>query len=156
MLVVVAPRVAAAGAEPFGDRVGGVDRSESNLERADHAGRAGLVGQRDGVLVRQAEPAGAVVVEVAAGRLGAGPLTHVTLDGAGAGGQFRRADWSGTGHRPVEPELVADHHHRPAEQRADIADRPLHEQAHLRLVHASLVHRRLVHLRRSFQRHVSG
>ena len=88
---MVAPREAVAGAEPFGDGVGGIDRSESDLERADHAGRAGLVGERYGVLVGQGEPAGAVVVEVAAGRLGAEPLAHIPLGGAGAGGQLRRA-----------------------------------------------------------------
>ena len=145
VLVVVAPREPAAGPEPLGDRVGGVDRADGDLERADHAGRAGLIGERDGVLVGQQEPAGAVVEQVAACRLGARPLAHVPLGGAGAAGQFRRGERPGTGHRPVQPELVADHDHRTAEQRSDIADRLLDECGHLRLVHV-LVPFRLVHV----------
>ena len=84
VLVVGAPGEPVAGAEPLGDRVGGVHRADGDLERADHAGRAGLVGERDGVLVGQREPAVAVVGDVAAGRLRAQPLAHVPLGRAGA------------------------------------------------------------------------
>ena len=51
VLIVIAPREPLPGPEPLGDRVRGVDRSERNLEGTDHAGRAGLICECDGVLV---------------------------------------------------------------------------------------------------------
>ena len=36
--------------------------------------------------------------------------------------ELRRRERSGAGHGPVQTELVADHHHRAAEHRADVAD----------------------------------
>ena len=122
MAVVGAPGEPGPGPEPLRDRVRGVDRADRDLEGTDHAGRAGLIGERDGVLVGQQEPAGTVVGQVAAGRLGARPLPHVPLGCPGAAGQFRRGQRSGAGHRAIEPELVADDDHRTAEQRSNIAD----------------------------------
>ena len=66
-----APGEPGSGAEPLSDRVCGVNGADGDLESTDHAGRAGLIGERDGVLVGQGEPAGTVVGQVAAGRLGA-------------------------------------------------------------------------------------
>ena len=128
--VLGAPREAVAGAEPLGDRVRGVHRSEGDLERPDDAGRAGLVGERHGVLVRQGEPAVPLVGHVPTGGLGAQPLADVALRGAGARREFRGGQGSGAGHRAVEAELVADDDHRAAEQGADVLDRladELHE-----------------------------
>ena len=51
--VMVAPREPVAGPESLRDGVRGVDRSEGDLEGADDARRAGLIGERDGVLVGQ-------------------------------------------------------------------------------------------------------
>ena len=139
VLVVRAPREPVAGAEPFGDRVGRVHRTDRDLERADHAGRAGLVRERHRVLVGQREEAvavaGTVVRHVAACRLRAQPLAHVPLRGAGTRGQLGRRERAGAGHRTVQTELVADHHHRAAEHRADIVDCAPDELHHLRLVH---------------------
>ena len=132
---MVTPREPTAGPESLSDRVRGVHRPDGDLERADHARRAGLIGERDGVLVGQGEPAGAVVGHIPAGRLVAQPLAHVPLRGPGAGGQFCRGHPSGPRHRAIEPQLVADHDQRPAEQRSDIVDRLLDELRHLRLVH---------------------
>ena len=130
MWVLGAPREPAAGAEPLGDRVRGVHRSQGDLERADDAGRAGLVGERDGVLVRQGEPPVALVGDVPAGGLGAQPLADVALRGAGACRELGGGQRPGAGHRAVEAELVADDDHRTAQQGADVLDRladELHE-----------------------------
>ena len=90
------------------------------------------------MLVGQREPTGTVVGQVAAGRLGARPLAHVPLGCPGATSQFRRGQRSGACHRAIEPELVADDHHRTAEQRSDIADCLLDELGHFRFVHCHI------------------
>ena len=130
-----APGEPGAGAEPFGDRVGGVDGADGDLESADHAGRAGLVGQGHGVLVGEREQTVTVIGHVAAGGLGAQPLPDVALRRARARRQVGGREGPGPGHGPVEAELVADHHHGPAENGADVADRPVDELHHLGLVH---------------------
>ena len=53
--VVRSPSEPVAGAEPLGDGVGRIHRTDRDLERADHAGGAGLVGEWHGVLVGQRE-----------------------------------------------------------------------------------------------------
>ena len=95
------------------------------------------------MLVGQREPAGTVVGQVAAGRLGAGPLPHVPLGGPGAAGQFRRGQRPGSGHRAIQPELVADDHHRTAEHRSNVADRLLDELRHFRFIHCHIPFRSL-------------
>ena len=87
------------------------------------------------MLVGQGEPTVAVVGHVPTGGLRAQPLADVPLRGTRAIGELGRRERSGAGHRPIEPELVADHHHGAAEHRADVADGLLHELVHLRLVH---------------------
>jgi hypothetical protein len=87
MRIVSAPGKSSSGAKSLGDRIRGIHRADGDLKGTDHAGRAGFIGERDGVFVGQRESSGAVVGEVAAGRLGAGPLPYVSLGCAGAAGQ---------------------------------------------------------------------
>jgi hypothetical protein len=78
--------------EAFGDLVRGVHRTQSDLERADHASGACLVGERHRMLVGQRELPVAVIGQVPARRLSAQPFADVTLRGASACGQLRRRD----------------------------------------------------------------
>ena len=123
--IVGAPGEPGTGTKPLSDRVGRVHRADGDLERPDHTGGAGFVGERDCVLGGQGEPAGTVIGQVAARRLGAAPLPHVPLDCPGAVSQFRRGQWPGSCHRPIQSEFVADHDHRTAEQRSNVVDRLL-------------------------------
>ena len=92
MLVMRPPREPLAAAEPLGDLVRGVHRAQRDLERADHARRARLIGERHRMLIRQREPPAAVVAQVPACRLSAQPFADVTLRGASARGQLRWRD----------------------------------------------------------------
>ena len=120
MLVMRPPREPAAAAEALGDRVRGVHRAQRDLERADHARRACLIGERHRMLIWQREPPLAVIGHIPARRLSAQPFADVTLRGASARGQLRRRDPSGPGHGPVQAELVTDDDDGAAEQRPDI------------------------------------
>ena len=135
MLIMLPPREPVAAAEPLGDLVRGVHRAQRDLERADHARGACLIGERHRMLIWQREPPAAVVGQVPARRLSAQPFADVTLRGARARGQLRRRDCSGPGHGPVQAELVAKDDHGAAEQRPDIGDGLADELHHLNLIH---------------------
>src|SRR6478735_1817523 len=133
--VVVTPWKSAPGPETLGDRVGGVHGSEGDLEGSDDAGGAGLVGEGDGMFLGEQEAARAVVHQVAACRLCARPFADVALGGSGAAGEVHRVEPTGSGHRAVEAELVADDDHRTAKQRSDVLDGFLDECGHSCVVH---------------------
>jgi hypothetical protein len=122
MIIVGAPGEPGSSTEPLSDRIRRVNRADGDLESTDHAGRAGLIGERYGVLVGQSEPTGTVVGQVATGRLGACPFPYVPLGCPCPGGQFRRGQRPCSCHCTIQPELVADDHHRTPEQRSNVAD----------------------------------
>src|SRR5438132_8006801 len=96
MLVMGTPGEPVAGSEPLRDRVSGVHGSDGDLESADYAGRARLIGKWRGVFVGQREQSVAVALtvigHVSACRLSAQPLSDVSLDRARARRQLCRGD----------------------------------------------------------------
>jgi hypothetical protein len=79
-----------------------------DLEEAGQVRRALLIREGHRVLGREREaPAGGVVLNVAAGRLGVEPLAHVALGRARSLGELGRAQRSRVGEGAVEAELVA-------------------------------------------------
>lgn len=107
--------------------VGG--RAERYLEAPADERRAGLVGERRGLLCgERVAAADRVVVDVAACRLSAEPFAHVALRGPGPLGQLRGIERPGLGERAVEPEAIADHDQGGVHGRAELNDRLTEER----------------------------
>jgi hypothetical protein len=134
-LVVLAPADALARAERLDQPVGRLHGRRRQLERADQADRAGLVGQHHGLLGGQDVPPVAEVAQEAARRLGRQPLADVTLGGVRAARELLGGDRRGVPHRDVQAEAVAERHQRPVDHRGDVADPFAHERHQLLLVH---------------------
>jgi hypothetical protein len=121
--VLLVPADPGAGAEGLGDTRLGPEAGQGELERAGQVHRAGRVGQREGLLLGEAEPpTGRVVGQVAGGGLSGQPLVHVPLGGAGPLGQLGRAERTGTGHGPVQAEAVAENDHAGLHGRPQVLD----------------------------------
>src|SRR5512132_1488831 len=133
--VVLAPADPAAGPERLGDPRLVLGGGGGHLEGAGHEGGAGLVGERERLLLgEQVAVAGRVVRDVAAGRLAGQPLGDVALAGGGAGGQLRRGGRAGRGQRLVEAELVAGDHGGRVERGPQVGDEAAKELVQLGLV----------------------
>ena len=133
--MVLVPAEALARAEALGDRRLVLDHRREQLVGARDERRALVDRQRDRLLGRQAEGAvRCVVLEIVARGLLAEPLADVALPGARALGELGRRDGLGVRHRLVEPELVADQHHRRRRACAQLTDESLHEGLELGLV----------------------
>jgi len=128
VLVVLVPADARARPEGLGDCGLVPRRAGHELEGAGQEGRAVLDREGHGLLRGQAvAPAGRVVLDVAAGRVGGEPLAHVALRGVRALGEVGGRGRAAIGQRLVEPEPVADDDHRGAEHRAEVADGAMDE-----------------------------
>jgi hypothetical protein len=122
-----------AGAEGLGDARLALEAGQGELERAGQVHRAGRVGQREGLLLGEAEaPAGRVVGHIAGGGLGGQPLADVPLGGAGPLGQLGRAERPGPG--PVQAEAVAEHDHAGLHGRPQVLRELAQEVVELALV----------------------
>ena len=140
-MVVLVPAHAAAAAEGLEDLVLiGVQRSD-RVVYAEDVERALFVGERERVLVGQrVAVAVGVVGDVATSGLVAQPLAHGSLGDAGALGELFGGERAGSGHRPVQAELLPDDHQRCADDGAHIGDRLAHEGFELRLVDVCSAH----------------
>ena len=128
VVVVLVPADAGAAARGIGDARRVQHAAERDLEEPGQVGRAVGVGERDGLLGRQAVAAlGRVVLDVAAGGLRVEPLAHVALGRAGARGELAGRERPGAGERAVEAEAVAHHDQRRVERGADLVDGAEHE-----------------------------
>jgi hypothetical protein len=125
-VLVPAEAIAAAGRL---DDLGRVDYgAERHLKEPGQVGRAVRIGERDRLLRRQRVAAAVGVVrDVAARRLGVQPFANVALGGAGALGQLSGRQRALSGERPVQAELVAHHHQRRIQGRADFVNRAEYE-----------------------------
>ena len=140
-LVVGAPVDALAGRERADERVVVDVAGRDRLEGTGEEHRA-LVGQHERVLGTELEgPVVGVVGDVAAGGLVAQPLADVPLVRAGALGQVGRRHRPRPGHRPVEPEAVAQVHHQARDGRGEVAHRLVDELLQRGLVEARCVDR---------------
>ena len=120
---VVVPAEPAAAAGGLDDAVGVGDGAERDLEEPRQERRAGLVGQRHGVLGGQrVAPRGRVVVDELTGGLGVEPLPGVRRTGAGVLGELLGGERPELGHRAVVAELVAEDDERGVQRRADLVD----------------------------------
>ena len=116
---MLVPAEAFAGAEPFGDGVDVPQGADGDLHARGEVGGAVRVGQGRGLLRAQRIPVGAllavavVVINVGVGDVPAGglvrqPWPQVGDGEAGAFGEGLGGDRRAVGHRPVDPEPVAD------------------------------------------------
>ena len=123
VVVVLVPADSGAAACGVGDPRRIEHRAERDLEEPGQVGRAVVVGQRDGLLGREAVAGFRwVVLHVAAGGLGVEPLAHVALVGAGARRELVGRERPGARERAVEAEPVADHDQCRVERGADLVD----------------------------------
>ena len=119
---LLAPGDPAAGAKRLLDLWLIVEQRRHKIEASQHVDGAVLFGEHHRLLRRKREfPRRRIVGEIVRGRLVRQPLAQVSLVGAGCGGEFARC------HRPlgvkrlVQPERIADPHHRDARCAAEIA-----------------------------------
>ena len=125
MLVPADPGATAHG---VGDPWRVQHRAQRDLKEARQVGRAVLVGQRDGLLGRQAVATfRGVVLDEAAGGLGVEPFAHVALAGAGPRRQLTGGQRAGARQRPVKAEPVAHDDERRVERRTDLVHGAEHE-----------------------------
>jgi hypothetical protein len=123
VVVVLAPAEARAGHERLGDVLARVGGAERELEAARHEGRAGGVREHQGLLGRhRVAVGGGVVVDPAAGGLGAEPLADVALGGAGARGELRRGQRAAGGELAIEAEAIADDDQRGVDRGTELDD----------------------------------
>ena len=123
VVVVLAPAEAGAGDEGLGDVLAGIRGSERELEAARHEGGAAGVGEHQRLLDRhRVAVAGGVVVDPAAGGLGAEPFADVALRGAGALGELGGGQRAAGGELAIEAEAVADHDQRGVDRGAELDD----------------------------------
>ena len=119
IVVMLVPSEPVAGQEPLGDLLAALDHRGHGAVDPRHRDGARLVGEHERVLGREhVGVVGGVVGDEAAGRLRVEPLAHVALVGRGARGELGRGHGLGVGHRPVEPEPVADVDERGVDRRA--------------------------------------
>ena len=120
---VLVPAEAVAAARALDDRRRVDHRPDRSLEQTGQIRRAARVGECDRLLGRQRVAATVrVVLHEPARRLGVQPFAHVTLGGSGALGELGRRQRSSTGQPAVQAELVAHHHERRVQRRADLVD----------------------------------
>ena len=125
---VLVPAEPGAAAGYLGDLRSVEHRAQGDLEEPGQVRRAVRSGERGGLLGRQRIAAAVRVVgDIAARGLCVQPLAHVTLGGAGALREFRGRQRARSGQRAVQAELVAHHHERGVEGRADLLHGAEHE-----------------------------
>jgi len=148
VMAVLVPADAGAAAGGVGDPRCVEHRAQGDLEEAGQVGGTVFLGQRKRLLGRQrVAAAGGVVVHVAARGLRVQPFAHVALGGAGARGELGRGERAGAGQCAVQAELVAHHHQRRVQRRADLVDGAEHELLQLLLVEGGWCGRGHVRLR---------
>ena len=122
VVVVLVPADADAAAGGLGDLRRVEHRAERDLEEPRQVGRAVGVGQRDGVLGREAEPA---VLRTRRSRRRPGRSATRARSARGcrsASASSRGGQRAGVGQRAVEAEPVAHHDQRGVQRRADLVD----------------------------------
>jgi hypothetical protein len=128
VVVVLVPAEAVAGPEHPLDVRRVLDDGGRQLERAREVGGALLLGERQGLLGREAEALGrGVVGDVSAGGHRRQPLADVPLGRVRAVGELGGGDRLAVRHRPEQAEALAERDQREADRGAEVGDEATHQ-----------------------------